>query len=671
MADRRNPYLILGLDFGASPQQAQAAFAKLSRKLRRETSGPYQIEDATWALHEIEHAATDPDVNLAVFRVPANPDAYRYQPADGVLTVAPQNLPRRTGSSEAAVARLRADVAEEIASVALGAAVENWEATGRVEAPPDPDPVAPETGAAAAQPGPGQGGAALPVTTPARRVDPLAVALGNATLLGVGHMLLRRWGPAVLTIGIATVLLAFLAGFGQPGWFWRVVLVLWWVTTIAHGWRLARRAAPEPVAAGHLRRVRRQRAIAAAATLAVVAGSIVVAVDARRIEARAADAHQAGDCESAVESLDGIGGRHRIVDPYLTRRTGGDAEACALLLAAYADAEADPPAAAEQVQRYLDHPSARWDGAPGLRADLLLTAAEAELADALAGTVPALATGFDLLAEVLETDPGRAEGVATVLTDYVAQLPTVDPCEAKLNIDWLVDREPTGDELDRPGEQAQEVAPSVFLACGDQLVETDPSQARAAYQALLDDYPDHELVDDARQGRNAAQTLIEEEIVSDLISRDAYCEDPSRYRGAPAYRGNGPHLVLVFGPESFRDAIPSDWLAEDHTDVGLVLCVDGPENGRVVQTCAYQGDATNPGPVQVQLRANRYTVEAFEVNTGERAIDTTVETASGGCPSVLTWSCPALNPNCPPPGSIRADHNDGQVRSAVESWVFP
>jgi hypothetical protein len=64
-------------------------------------------------------------------------------------------------------------------------------------------------------------------------------------------------------------------------------------------------------------------------------------------------------------------------------------------------------------------------------------------------------------------------------------------------------------------------------------------------------------------------------------------------------------------------------------------------------------------------------VEAFALRTGEREFETTVDTGSGGCPPVLTWSCSQLFPDCPPPGSVRADHSDAQIRSAVEAWVFP
>lgn len=124
MAERRNPYVILGLDYGASPEAAQAAFAKLSRRLRREGRARYGIEDATWALHEIEHAATDPNVNLGTYRVPANPAAYHYQADAGAGWLEPPDLPAAGGAGDDEIARLRADVAHELAAAVLGELVD-------------------------------------------------------------------------------------------------------------------------------------------------------------------------------------------------------------------------------------------------------------------------------------------------------------------------------------------------------------------------------------------------------------------------------------------------------------------------------------------------------------------------------------------------------------------
>ncbi len=76
MTDRRNPFLILGVDFGASADEASAAFAKAARRLRRDPDATYSLEDATWALHAIEQAEVDPVHAVDHYRVPADPGLF-------------------------------------------------------------------------------------------------------------------------------------------------------------------------------------------------------------------------------------------------------------------------------------------------------------------------------------------------------------------------------------------------------------------------------------------------------------------------------------------------------------------------------------------------------------------------------------------------------------------
>lgn len=129
MPERRNPYFVLGLDFGADARTAQAAFARLSRRLRRDRGGRYGIEDATWALHKIEHADPDPRANLDIYRVPADPAAYDYQPTGGMLSPAPRNLPRQAGPAQDELTGLRAQLVEQLGAAALDALadeIEGW-----------------------------------------------------------------------------------------------------------------------------------------------------------------------------------------------------------------------------------------------------------------------------------------------------------------------------------------------------------------------------------------------------------------------------------------------------------------------------------------------------------------------------------------------------------------
>ena len=74
--DRRTPYVILGVPFGASEQEARSGFAAKVRVLRVEPIPKYTMEDLNWALHQIEQLISDPSLAVDVFRVPANPEVF-------------------------------------------------------------------------------------------------------------------------------------------------------------------------------------------------------------------------------------------------------------------------------------------------------------------------------------------------------------------------------------------------------------------------------------------------------------------------------------------------------------------------------------------------------------------------------------------------------------------
>jgi hypothetical protein len=96
----RNPYLILGVDFGASRDEARRRFALAARRARRE-GGRWRKEDLTWALHEVESLEANPADTVDIFRVPADPSA--CEPAgEGLYKPAPLPLARRTPATTAA-----------------------------------------------------------------------------------------------------------------------------------------------------------------------------------------------------------------------------------------------------------------------------------------------------------------------------------------------------------------------------------------------------------------------------------------------------------------------------------------------------------------------------------------------------------------------------------------
>ena len=93
--DTRNPYVILGVPFGASESEARAGFARASRRLKSGAEHARPMEDLTWALHQIEQIIEDPALAFSVYRIPANPEAVNHS-AEGVFSPQPEPLHRST-----------------------------------------------------------------------------------------------------------------------------------------------------------------------------------------------------------------------------------------------------------------------------------------------------------------------------------------------------------------------------------------------------------------------------------------------------------------------------------------------------------------------------------------------------------------------------------------------
>lgn len=114
----RNPYLILGVDFGASGDQARRAFAHAARRIRR-SGGAWGVEDLNWALHEIEALESNPADMVSLYRVPA--DGRVFEPAGaGLFRPVPVALGRRTTENDPEVAAAtRAGAAQELDELLL------------------------------------------------------------------------------------------------------------------------------------------------------------------------------------------------------------------------------------------------------------------------------------------------------------------------------------------------------------------------------------------------------------------------------------------------------------------------------------------------------------------------------------------------------------------------
>jgi hypothetical protein len=127
----RNPYLILGVDFGASREDARRYFAHAARRIRRQ-GGLWSREDLTWALHEIESLDANPDDTVSIFRVPADPTA--FEPiGNGMFQPEPVPLARRTQpAGEEDIAQLIDQAAHSLVWTALAACGRRTDATAVV-----------------------------------------------------------------------------------------------------------------------------------------------------------------------------------------------------------------------------------------------------------------------------------------------------------------------------------------------------------------------------------------------------------------------------------------------------------------------------------------------------------------------------------------------------------
>jgi hypothetical protein len=109
----RNPYVILGIPYGATREQANIAFARRARPLRRlGAEGRDRMTDLTWALNQIDEAIREPDNALWLYRIPADP-AVLGPSGPGEFAPPPLRLDRRTGDSTEARARLQRAAAQE------------------------------------------------------------------------------------------------------------------------------------------------------------------------------------------------------------------------------------------------------------------------------------------------------------------------------------------------------------------------------------------------------------------------------------------------------------------------------------------------------------------------------------------------------------------------------
>ncbi|MFC7824944.1 hypothetical protein [Streptomyces sp. NPDC057375] len=422
-----------------------------------------------------------------------------------------------------------------------------------------------------------------------REPDPLAVALGNASLLGAGYLLLGRralfWAAAVVTAALLWLT------YAVAGTWCELLVVLWWAAVVAHGWWLARR---HPAAGPR----RGQRVLALALAVPVLAAAGWVRFDAYGIEDRVTDARADGSCRAAVDAQEEVGLRHRLVAAPVAARGDTVVEACE-----------------------------RLDAAAGY------------LSGGLTGDLDMLEAAFERLGAVLG-EPGNERTVEATLDRYLGRLPTDDGCRNVRIADWLRDRKTGPKDLTGPASAtAARIGPGALAACGDSLLTDEEwADARDVYRRLLDEHPGDGRADDAREGIRKADLALELIQVGNLLDEadgmdSGYCRNPAKYSAAPAYRKGRSGAVFV-GDTEYTDKLPEEWRA-DTPDAALVVCADETEAGDVVETCRYRDHEGRIGSVRFNKLAVR--VKAYALRTGKLVTDRTVQIGGESCPGTLGY----------------------------------
>lgn len=495
------------------------------------------------------------------------------------------------------------------------------------------------------------------------------MALANASLLGIGYLLLGRRALAAGCAGTSVVLVVIVGTAERAGWL-QIVLLVWWAAVILHGLYLASRTR------GPAEQVRAHRFVAAAVAVPVVATFALVRLDAGEKADDAEAAHLAGECDRVISIVDGVGFWQRVGDAPAADALLDSAAACGLVERARRLAGQDREAAAATIARYEDLPAARWDGARRYRADLLLDQAGVELHAALGGDEVALRSGFELLTRVREEIPERRDDVAGVLDDFLDRLATEDGCVTAETVDWVNGRNTRTAELDRAAEVVPEIAPAAYVRCADHLMAArDPAGARARYQQLTKEYPSDPLAPRAKRGVTVATHAVQLVDVRTRLrtsaanQQPAYCKRPAPYGAAKPYRGPGPHRALVYGQDFQRNSLPRGWRATDAANAVLVVCAGESRFGDAVRTCQYSPTGAPIGVVDVTFHKRKIPVRVIEVRTGRVVANTSVQINGASCPNRVEYT--SYGPLDRGPSSQYVSSSTMDIRNAYQSLIRP
>lgn len=416
--------------------------------------------------------------------------------------------------------------------------------------------------------------------SPAERItDPTAVAAGNASLLGIGYLLIGERGLALGTGLFTVALLAVLAASGSGAL--QVIVVLWWVALIGHGWWSGRRT---PVRHARARWIGLVSAIVV--LLAVVSLRSNAAFTAASLDGARAD----GDCQAA---------------------------AAAQQRSWFGSRLADAPAAS--------------DADDTLQACRQLVGVRERLDAALAPNVGELGAAYRDVRVVLTTLPGHERMVDVTLNDFVARLPESSGCAAAQIVDWIGAQPVQDDPLRRLADTAAELAPQASVDCGDMLrAMADFAGATDRYQQVLTQFPGTPQTEQAQVGLSAAAAG---QRAADARQRlPSYCDAPFAYPEAPAL---GPGINrAAFVPNALSDSF-IDWKTDDISQTALVVCLDSQQRGSAARVCSYIFGLADTTDVTFYRAA--FPIRVYELRTGQIVLDARPEIGDPSCPDELSY----------------------------------
>ncbi|ADB35212.1 hypothetical protein Kfla_6209 [Kribbella flavida DSM 17836] len=426
-----------------------------------------------------------------------------------------------------------------------------------------------------------------PQPAPTPPADPLAVAVGNGSLLGIGYLMLRRWRMATVNLIVVGALVVLLLVLKKP---WcESALAGWWVLAIAHGWFLAH---TQPRKATDVTK----RVLALGITVPLLLAVGLIRYDAGRVEDRVSAARKAGDCAELTEAQRELWFGHRIVDA---------------------------PGTAQ--------------GAEEVRLCKRLEDAKAKLETGLLGDQTALRQGFDVLGSVLAA-PGHDRTVEVTLRGWLGDLPVKDPCRTVRITDWLRQRKATNDVLDQSRAVVPQLAPAAIAGCAGRLMTQKKwADARTAYQQLVGQYPKDGRVAKAKAGIRQATLALELLKVRDLLARDDYCSAPARYSGAAPYQ-RGLNRAVFEGSDEYTARLPASWRAGDVSTAVLVVCTEQSTQGAPVRTCPYHSVTSPMNTSDVTFYKIAAPVKAYELRTGRLVSNTRVQINGAACPSRFSYT---------------------------------